>query len=184
MRTSVLCCVVTPLVLGGVGCSKPAPQAGTNQSATGERQLNFDPKLRLKWPGPPQEDSQLLPTEAGEQKHYSATFADKRPGGVIIYTAFVMEYPADSVKREDPEELLSAYVFAFRADEVSRKKVEHGPRKYPGFDIISQRGGRFDRKLVVMADRRMCHIGVSSTKEEWLKAPEVQAFFDSLSLDK
>jgi hypothetical protein len=177
-------CVVMALVFGEFGCSKPTPQAGTNQPATEERQLLFDPNLRLKWPGPPQEDSQQLATEAGEQKHYSATFADKRPGGVIIYTVFVMEYPADSIKREDPEELLSAYVFAFRADEVSRKKVEHGPRKYPGFDIVSQRDGRFSRKIVVMADRWMCHIGVSSTKEEWLKVPEVQAFFDSLSLDK
>jgi hypothetical protein len=179
----MLSCVVMTLTLGGVGCSKPTPQAGTSQTATQERRLSFDPELHLKWPGPPHEGSQLLPTEAGEARHYSATFADKRSGGVINYTAFVEEYPADSIKKADPEELLSAYVFAFQADEVSRKKIEYGPRKYPGLDIVSQRDGRFDRKLVVMADRRMYHIGVSSTKEEWLKDPAVQAFFDSFSLN-
>ncbi|HVK18552.1 MAG TPA: hypothetical protein VM533_16575 [Fimbriiglobus sp.] len=183
MRSTILAGVVMALAIGVSGCTKP-PGIGTSPSAAAERQLTFDPNLRLKWPGPPSEDSQLLNNEVGEQKHYSATFTDKRPEGVVIFSAFVDEYPADAVKQADPEELLTATVFAFKADEVSQKKFAHGPQKYPGFDILSQSDGKFDRKLVVVAGRRVYHIAVTSTKEEWLKAPEVQAFFDSLSLDK
>jgi len=113
-----------------------------------------------------------------------AMFADKRPGGLVLFSAFVEEFPEKALMGTSAKDLLAAYVFAFRKDETSRKELEHGPKKYPGLEISRQRtsplGMRFDRSLVVFAGRRIYDISVSSKDKESLNRPEVKAFVESL----
>jgi hypothetical protein len=180
--------VAVPFLLQGallvaVGCSRGAGSPGANPPAQA-RQLSFNPKLTLKWPGVPTEDSQIMPIETGDVKHYSALFADKQPTGIIIYGAHVMEYPAKTLEVTSPKELLMAYVFAFQKDETSRKEIEHGHDKYAGLEISRHRGDRFDRLLVVMAWPRLYSVEVSSKREELLGSPEVEAFFNSLAIEE
>jgi hypothetical protein len=154
------------------------------QPAAQPKQLRFQPKLSLKWPGKAFESSEILSTEHGDEKHYSALFSNKGGSGVVTFSAFVIEFPDKAVKGTTPKELLTAYAFASKDDETSRKEVEHGPMKYPGLEISTKARGLFGRKLVVLAGSRLYEVSVSSKKEEALKAPEVKAFLESLALGK
>ena len=169
----LICSVLLGLQPGGEPSDQP-------------EQLSFNPKLALKWPGKPFESSQVLTTKDGEQKHYSAMFADKRPDGLVLFSAFVEEFPEKALKGTSAKQLLAAYVLAFRKEETSRKELEHGPKKYPGLDITSQHaspsGIRFNRKLVVLAGRRIYCISVDCKDKEFLNRPEVKAFFESLAI--
>jgi hypothetical protein len=147
-------------------------------------QLSFNPGLGLKWPGAPHESIQNLTTEAGEHKQYTATFTEKRPEGVVVFSAFVTEYPVGALRGTDPKELLAAHVLASRKDETSRQAIAHGPQKHPGLDVATRSGTRVGRRLVVMAGRRLYEVGVSSTNEELMRGSKVKAFFDSFAVDE
>jgi hypothetical protein len=173
----LICSVLFGLQPGVQAMGKPPDQP---------EQLSFMPKLKLKWPGKPSESSQILATRDGEQKHYDAMFADKRPDGVVLFFAAVEEFPEEALKASSAKDLLLAYVFAFRKEETSRKELEHGPKKHPGLEISSQRtsplGMRFCRRLVVFAGQRIYEISVSSKDKESLERPEVKAFLKSLAI--
>jgi hypothetical protein len=85
-----------------------------------------------------------------------------------------------------PQEMLAASVQAFRKDETSRIEIEHGPHKYPGFDITMrsalERGDLFTHKLVVMVWPRIYTVSVSSVKEELIRSPEADAFLNSRAI--
>jgi hypothetical protein len=146
------------------------------------KSLVFDPKFALKWPGKPSESNQVLATDNGPEKHYRAMFADKLTRGVTLYSASVEEFPEKTLKGTSPNELLVAYVHAFKKHETSRKEVEHGKKKYPGLEITSRRDKHFGRRLVVMAGSRIYDVSVVGPTEDALKAPTVKAFFDSLAV--
>jgi hypothetical protein len=154
------------------------------QPAAQREQLRFQPNLSLKWPGKASESSQILSTEDGDEKHYTALFSKKGTAGVVIFSAFVIEFPDKALKSTTAKTLLAAYVFSSKDDETSRKEVEHGPKKYPGLEISTHARGLFGRKLVVMAGSRLYEVSVSSKSEEALKAPEVKTFLESLALGK
>jgi hypothetical protein len=147
-------------------------------------QPNFKPKLDLKWPGKPSENSQILSTGAGEEKHYSAIFTDKRPAVVLVFAAFVIEFPDKALQETSPKELLAAYVFASKKAETSRKEVAHGAKKHPGLEITTRSDKHFGRKLIVVAGKRLYEVAVTSKKEELLTAPDVKAFFKSLAVEE
>src|SRR5258708_10832279 len=115
---NILLMTVTCAVLGGVLSLPVAAQPPAQQD-----KLSFNPKLSLKWPGKPSVSDQILTTEVGEVKHYSATYADKQPAGVVLFFAFVTEFPEKALKDASPKEMLSAHVFAFKKDETSRKEI-------------------------------------------------------------
>jgi len=147
-------------------------------------QLSFRPKLSLKWPGKPSENSQIIHGPFGDEKFYDAMYADKRPTGTIMYSAHVMEFPAKELKGASPKQLLEASVFAFKKDETSRKEISFGKKKYPGLDITSRSAKLlFSRKIVVLVGTRLYTVSVASKDEQALKAPEGKAFFESFVLD-
>jgi hypothetical protein len=160
-----------------------AASAAASQAPAQREPLRFQPKLGLKWPGRPSESSQVLQTEAGDEKHYSATYTDKRSGGAVVFAAFAIEFPEKALKGTSPKELLAAYVFASKKDETSRKEVTHGPKKHPGLDITTRAAKLFRRKLVIMAGLRLYEVSVTSKDEQALKTPEVKVFFDSLAIE-
>jgi len=172
-------CFVATTVLGGMLLSTLAAEPPAQQS-----KLPFKSKFTLKWPGKPSEDSQILKTNDGEEKHYSAMFADKQPEGAVVYSAFVIEYPEKALKGTTPKEMLAAYVFAFQKEETSRKEIEHGKNKHPGLDITSKSAKFFGRKVVVMVQPRLYEIAVTAKNESSLKTKEVSAFFDSLKVEE
>jgi hypothetical protein len=169
--------------LTAVGCWRGNPKAGGIPAALGGG-LSFAPGLRLNWPGPPSENSQIISDGAGDQKHYTATFTDRSPRGVVTYFAYVCEYPAKALAGTTPQELVAAHVFSSKGDETSRKEIVHGPGKHPGLDITTRSGNRFGRKLVVMAGTRLYAVEIMSPSEELLRGPEAEAFFNSLAIDE
>lgn len=120
--------------------------------------------------------------EVGEYTNYTALYSERRPNGAVIFAAHVAEYPAAMWEKSSPEEILESSVFAFRKDELSRKPVEHGPRKYPGYDILSKRNDLTTRKLVVVAKPRVYAVSVGTKDANALTRPEVAAFFDSFAV--
>jgi hypothetical protein len=151
------------------------------QPAAQEAKLAFKPKLELKWPGKPEESSQVIKDGSFEQKDYTAHFVLKRATGNISFWASVAELPIKEM-RENPKVALAAYVLAFKKDETSRKEIEHGPKKFPGFEIASRTKFGFDRKVVVIAGQRIYQISVQSRDEDLLKIEEVKAFMKSLAI--
>src|SRR5262249_2285601 len=74
-----------------------------------KKELKFDPKLSLKWPGEFSESSYVENSDIGELKHYSAMGSVKKAHGVIIFSAFVEEYPEKAVKDKSAKQMLNAY---------------------------------------------------------------------------
>ena len=98
---------------------------------------------------------------------------------MVTFQVSVAEYPAGLLQGTSPKELLAAYLFARQKDELIRKEIEHGPRKYPGLEIATRSGRHLGRRLVIFGGRRLFEISVSTTSAELLQSPEVTAFFDS-----
>jgi hypothetical protein len=158
-----------------LGCSSStAPASGKG--------LSFDPGLALMWPGTPTESSQIITTDLGELKDYSAMLTEKRPNGLRVFSAAVLEFPEKQVEGQSPRMLLAACVFASKKDETSRKDVEYGPRKYPGFAITTRRGKWWGRRLAVLAGRRFYDLSVTATSQALLRDGDVEVFFDSFHL--
>jgi len=157
----------------------------TSHDLTAQTQeLSFRPKFSVKWPGKPSEHSQVLQTELGEEKHYSAMFADKSPSGSVLYFAAVEELPKKALKEFGARKLLEAYVFAFKKEETSRKEITFGKGKYPALDITTHARKLFGRRLVILAGNRIYDVSVTSSDEQALKAPQVKAFFESFIPEK
>jgi hypothetical protein len=140
--------------------------------------------LGLKWPGSPHESSQVIPSDVGEEKHYDATFTDRRsPDTIVPYSAFVIDFPEKALKGKAPRDFLNAYVFASQKHETARKEVELGRCKHPCLEITTHSGDLFDRRLVVMAGPRLYEVSVSSRKEQALRDVQVKKFFESLVIE-
>jgi hypothetical protein len=172
------------LFAGLVGCANrtATPPPATAGAGAAER-AEFDARLALTWPAAlPTVNRQVIPMEAGDHVNYTAMYADKRPEGVVVFTARIDEYPAAMWAQTSPEEILESTVFAFRKNELSRMPVAHGPRKYPGFDILSKRDDLTTRKLVVVAKPRVYAVTAASKDAAALTRPEVVAFFDSFTV--
>jgi hypothetical protein len=170
---AVSCTTLGGLLAGSLAVAQPPAR---------QEQLSFKPKLDLKWPGKPSESSQVLATAEGDQKHYSALFTHKHPSGVVLFSAFVEEFPDKALKGASPKELLAAYVFASKKNETSRKEIEHGAKKYPGLEITTRTDKQFGRKVVVMARSRIYEVSVTSKTEAALKIPAVKTFLESLAV--
>lgn len=165
MRAIVLCIVAAGFLIAA-GCSKPS---GVHKSTAG---------FRVTWPGEPEE----APGAGGP---YRATYMDRGPGGITLYTASVTDLGAAGAAEEgSPRDHLVAFKTAFQKDEVSRKEIEHGPKKRPGLDIVSKRDGKVSREVVVAAGSRLYSVSVTAPTEEALRAPQVAAFFDSFSVEE
>jgi hypothetical protein len=85
MRTSPISLQAAFITILSLLAATPAFTQAPGQA----KSLVFDPKLALKWPGKPSESSQVLATDNGPEKHYSAMFADKLTRGVTLYSASV-----------------------------------------------------------------------------------------------
>jgi hypothetical protein len=179
MRATAIVSVFALSIAVG-GCSKASSTSGGNQQADGWNQSSLKPIRNLKWPGAPDE-SQIMPTKAGEETHYRAMLTHKQPEGNVLFSASVTQFPG---KGADPNDLLEWYLFSSQKSEISRKKIEVGPNKHPGFDITTRSASIFGRMVVVMAGPRLYEVSVTTKNEKLLGGPEVKAFIDSFTLDE
>jgi hypothetical protein len=159
--------------------------AGTGWVVYGQkrRPASTFPGLTLKWPGPPSENIQATPG-GGLEPTYAATYVSRSPGRFLLFSAGVTDFGPKVAEEMSPEDLLAASVTAFQKDEVSRTPIEHGPRRHPGFDIVSRRDGKVTRKVVVVAGSRVFTVSVTTSKEELLEDLEVKAFFQSFAVER
>jgi len=164
------------------GCSKPTVPAVETLSASEDSEPVVNMPLEVKWPGRPALSRQAQASQAGEQVNYTATYSQGGPEGVVIFLVSVAEYPAGLLQGTSPRQLLAAHVYALQKDELSRKEIEHGPRKYPGLEIATRSGRHLGRRLVIFAGTRLYEVSVSTTSGELLQSPEVTAFFDSFAV--
>jgi hypothetical protein len=176
----VLFALTLAMAIGG--CSKPTAPAVETLSASEDSEPVVNMPFEVKWPGRPALSRQAQATQAGEQVNYTATYSQGGPEGVVIFLVSVAEYPEKLLQGTSPRELLAAHVFALQKDELSRKEIEHGPRKYPGLEIATRSGRHLGRRLVIFAGRRLYEVSVSTTSGELLQSPEVTAFFDSFAV--
>lgn len=167
MRVVVVLSVAAGL-LATAGCSKSSKSSGVTRTGVG---------FRVTWPGTPEE----MP---GAGSAYMATYADRAPGQVILYMASVTDFGPEAANQMPPRDRLVTFKFAFQKDELSRKEIDHGPKKLPGLDIVSRRNGKVSREIVVAAGSRMYSVSVTASTEETLRAPEVRAFFDSFAVEE
>jgi hypothetical protein len=167
MRATVLCFVAAGFLAAG-GCSKSSKPSGVQKAIAG---------FRVAWPGEPEE----MP---GAGVPYMATYVDRAPDAVTLYMASVTDLGAEAANQTSPRDLLLAFKFAFQKDELSRKEIEHGPKKRPGLDIVSNRRGKVSREVVVAAGSRIYLVSVTASTEEGLRAPRVTAFFDSFAVEE
>jgi|SRR5262245_1155457 len=158
--------------------------AGTWWVVFGHKRPPAAPVLGLKvtWPGPPEENLQANPG-GGVERSYHATYVARSAGRVLLFSAFVDDFGVRAGELS-PDDRLAASVTAFQKDEVSRTPIEHGPRRHPGFDIVSRRDGKVTRKLVVVAGSRVFTVSVTTSKEELLEALEVKRFFESFAIEE
>ncbi|HLW65580.1 MAG TPA: hypothetical protein VKS79_09700, partial [Gemmataceae bacterium] len=174
-RQIILCALVSALLTFSQACAQPpAPKK--------EKELDFHPKLVLKWPDKFTESRHASKTDDGEEKHYSASCAIKKPEGVILFSAFVTELPEKAVKGLSSKQLLALHTFAFKNDETNRKEIEHGAKKCPGLDITSKTAKFFGHKIIVVVGPRIYEVGVMSGNEGLIKVDEVKAFLASLAV--
>jgi hypothetical protein len=183
MRSSNVSLALILATVVAIGCPKADNPSRTPAAQVQKDQPVFRPKFLVNWPGAPTESDLAIPTEQGEQRHYSAIFTDRQPGGVVLYGVFVDELPEKALAGSDPKERLAAYVFANKRDETSRQAIEHGPKKYPGLDITTASGKRFGRRIVIAAGPRLYDVSVTSSKQEVLRSPAVAAFFKSFAIE-
>ncbi|HJZ93956.1 MAG TPA: hypothetical protein VKE40_23985 [Gemmataceae bacterium] len=167
MRAIVLCFVAAGFLIAA-GCSKSSQPSGVHKGTAG---------FRVTWPGEPEE----MPGAGGP---YLATYTDRAPGAVTLYKASVTDLGAEAANQTSARDLLIAFKFAFQKDEVSRKEIEHGPKKRPGLDILSKRSGKVSREVVVASGSRLYSVSVTAPTEEALRTPPVTAFFDSLTVEE
>jgi hypothetical protein len=119
---------------------------------------------------------------------YAASYRDETPGRVLQYGATARDFPPE-VRNVTPRELLTALTDPrpfFPTPELSRKDIEHGPRRLPGLDIVRRTGGDHPgvrREVLVAAGTRVVSVSVWAPTEEALGAPEVAAFFASFQVD-
>ena len=167
-------------------CSKASPT--TNSMA-----LGFKSTFTIQWPGQQEESFQIMPGKTGEVKYFNAGFTESKfdketgtalhDGSATIYDVTVYEYPPKSLDDEKmtPQDILNASRVVKQA-EISFKEIQHGPRKYPGHDIYKKTDKSFSRILTVMAENRLYFVSVTSKKEENLKSPQVETFFESFTI--
>ncbi len=178
------------------GCSQDAPSAATNVPAvandsadpsagktpfTEEDTPDFDPKLILTWPGKPEESRKRI--DAGldyETTIYNATFSQSDP--VTVFGASVYLISEKDLRESDPQEMLAGHMTSDSDEELTRQKIEHGPNKYPGYDVTAKSGTGFLRRVTVMVGRRLYSVEVLSLNQERLNAEDVAKFFESFAI--
>lgn len=178
------------------GCSKDTPPIVTdaptvlnespadsseNTPFTEEDAPDFDPKLTLAWPGTPEESRKRI--DAGlayETTIYSATLTLSEP--VTVFGASVYLISEKDLHESDPQELLAGHMTSDTDEELTRQKIEHGPNKYPGYDVTAKSGTGFLRRVTVMFGRMLYSIEVLSLKQERLIAADVVKFFESFAV--
>jgi hypothetical protein len=178
------------------GCS-PHPEsestsADSNESAaspltnapspTEQDVLEFDPKLTLAWPGPPEESWRRA--NAGlknETTIYSATFSQTGP--VAIFGANVVLLSEEDLQTADPRQWLPYHRSGPEDEELGRQQIEYGPHKHPGFELRIKSSNAYCRRVNVLADRRLYCIEVSSLNRERLDADDVTNFLQSFSIE-
>ena len=180
------------------GCSKSTPPARSstppastegspsaapnNTSPTTETEApNFDPKLTLVWPGTPQESRRRIAAgSADETTIYSATFTQMGP--ITTFSASVYLLSDRDLQESDPRELLARHMTGPEDEELTGQQIEHGPNKYPGYEVTAKSGNLFVRRVNVMAGRRLYSVAVASLKQERLNAEDVARFFGTFAV--
>ena len=150
---------------------------------TEEEAPHFDPKLTLAWPGVPQESRRRIDAgTADETTIYSGFYTQTGP--VTAFSASVYEFAEEHMRASDPLEMLAGHGTSDSDEELSRKKIEHGRQKHPGFDVTAKSGDSFIRRRVtVLVGRRIYTVEVLSTKER-LAAEDVGKFFESFAVNE
>lgn len=193
--------MVLPLAIAltsPVGCSKstpPAPASAPHASAEGPPSAasdktnppteteapNFDPKLTLVWPGTPQESRRRINAgSADEATIYSATFSQMGP--ITTFSARVDLLSEKDLRDSDPKTLVARHMTDAEDEELTGQQIEHGPNKYPGYEMTAKSANLFVRRVNVMAGRRLYSVEVGTVKLERLDADDVAKFFESFAV--
>jgi hypothetical protein len=176
MRPAFVAAVLSASILVA-GCSKKRDPNATD--------LGSGPKLWLSFPEKPRIDTQ----DAGAMKIHTATLAQKRPEGVLILGAMVMEN-SGAAGAATTEELLEANAAALKQYETSRTSFTMGKKKHAGLDITSKvtlsttGAPMFERKKIVVIGQNTYIANAGSTREEFLNEKAVQKFFDSFEIEE
>ena len=182
MRTVLKFATAMVIATVQTGCAKKEASVVEptvdSQSST-ESQLG----LHLAWPGPPNEGRTTVPGPGGDVQTYSAMYASKAPGLLVVYLANVIDSGTGAANQMDSRERVTAFMFTFQKTEISRKEFEHGSEKHPGLDVLRPQGKNVSRALVVVVGQRIYSVSVSAPNEELLTGPEVMAFFNSFTID-
>jgi hypothetical protein len=150
-------------------------------SSTEQDVLEFDPKLTLAWPGPPEESRRRA--NAGlknETTIYSATFSQTGP--VTIFGANVVLLSEEDLQTSDPKTWLPYHHGGPEDEELSRQQIEQGPHKHLGFELRIKSNNAYCRRINVLAGRRLYCVEVTSLNRERLDADDVTNFLQSFSV--
>ena len=179
------------------GCSRrshPVPKstsAGSNDSTESpsanatspvdHEAPEFDPKLKLAWPGTPEESCRRVDAGTDREKTiYSADFKEHQP--LTSYIATIYLITNEELRADDPKEWLPRHLSGDEVVELSRRQIEFGPHKYLGFEVYAQDTNLFVRRVNVLAGHRIYSVEVASTKRERLNAVDVKEFFESFAI--
>lgn len=181
-----MCISVTALVLF-IGCGeKQSPDTTAVESGeiiTEQDAPEFDPRLTLEWPGTPEESRRRINAGmADETTTYRATF--RQTGPVTIFEATVHQFSEKDLQGTAAKEMLVGHGTGSDVIELTRKQIEHGPNKYPGFDVTAKDDGSFDRRVNILAGRRLYSVRVVSVRQERLNAQDVTKFFESFAINE
>jgi hypothetical protein len=161
-----------------------APKTQAPKAQTPKAQTLLKSTFLLNWPGAPTEGDGVIWTKEGQQRHYSATFMDRPPGGIVVYTLSVIEWPEKTLAGLEAKQKLDAYVFSQKRDETSRQAIEYGPKKYPGLDMTTGSGDAVGRRIVIVAGPRLYDLSVAASNQEALRSPAVAEFFHSFAIQE
>jgi hypothetical protein len=176
MRPPHSAVVLCGVLIIAAGCSKKRDPNAT--------ELGSGPKLILVFPEKPTIDTQTV----GDMKMYNVLQTHKRPDGLLILGASVMENsgPADGT----PQDLLEANGAAFKQYQTSNTSFTVGKKKHPGLEITKKSPMAtsnktfFEHMKIVVVGRNVYIASAASTNEEHLKEKLVQKFLDSLDIEE
>ncbi|MDA1055982.1 MAG: hypothetical protein O3C40_36840 [Planctomycetota bacterium] len=161
--------------------NEPPAQSPDHTPFTEEDAPDFDPKLSLEWPGTPEERRRRINAgTAHETTIYSATFTQSGP--VTSFRATVYEFTEKDLQSYVPKKSLARHLGGGNVVELTRKQIEHGPKKYLGFDVTARDVNLFIRRVNVLAGRRIYTVEVNSLRQERLNAEDVEKFLASFAI--
>jgi hypothetical protein len=141
-------------------------------------------KFTAKFPGAPKVTTQTARSPLGDLKVTVATFATA--DGNVFMVSYT-DFPAEAVKPENLDTFFDGVSTGLKGKEGKvvgeEKKIEFGPDKLPGRELVVDKGKQRVRFRAVLRDARLYQVAVIGSAD-FVSGKDATAFMDSFNVTK